>query len=99
MIFTYFMLLGISLFAIGISGILASRNFLIMMLSVEIVIASSTLMALSFFYFVSSNGIVVFLRVIWSAASAEAMAIVALYRYLAKGQTSLDVTKLSKLRN
>lgn len=99
MIFTYFVLLSISLFAIGISGVLASRNFLIMMLSIEIAITASTLLALSFFYFVSINGIVVFLLAIWSVASAEVMGLIVFYRYTVKGKTSLDITKLSKLRN
>jgi NADH:ubiquinone oxidoreductase subunit K len=99
MIFNLFILLGMALFAVGISGILASRNFIIMMLSIEIMIISSTVVALSVFYFVSSGNIVILLLVIWSAASAEAMALVAFYRYMTKGQASLDVTKLSKLRN
>jgi len=99
MIFTYFMVLGFAMFAIGVSGIAASRNFLIMMLSVEVAIVASTIMALSFFYFVAGGNILLFMIAIWSIASAEVMVMVAFYRYMVKGEISMDVSKLSKLKN
>ncbi len=99
MIFTYFMMLGFIMFSIGISGIAASRNFLIMMLSVEVAIAASTIMALSFFYFAANGNILIFLITIWSIASAEVMVMVAFYRYMVKKEISIDVSRLSKLKN
>lgn len=99
MIFEYFALLAIAVFAIGMAGVVASRNFLIMMLSIEVAITASTLLALSFFYFVGGTDIVMLLLTIWAIASAEVMALVAFYRYMAKEEVSLDVTKLSKLKN
>jgi NADH-quinone oxidoreductase subunit K len=98
MIFLYLFALSVAIFAIGISGVVASRNFLIMMLSIEIAITASTIMALSLFYFVSVSNIVLFLLTIWSIASVEVMALVAFYRYMVKGEISLDITKLSKLK-
>lgn len=97
--FTYFVTLSIAIFSIGIAGVVASRNFLIMMLSVEVALVASTLLAISFFYFVASSDIVLLLLTIWSIASAEVIAMVAIYRYMVKEQISLDVAKLSKLRN
>lgn len=99
MIFMYFVVLSVALFAVGISGVLASRNFLIMMLSIEIAITASTLLALSFFYFVSGSNILLLLITIWSIAAVEVMALVVFYRYMVKGQISLDISKLSKLRD
>jgi NADH-quinone oxidoreductase subunit K len=99
MIFIYFVILAVAVFAIGIAGVVASKNFLIMMLSIEVAIAASTLLAVSFFYFVSGADIVMLLLVIWSVASVEVIALVAFYRYMAKEEISLDVTKLSKLKN
>jgi NADH-quinone oxidoreductase subunit K len=99
MIFVYFIILSIAIFAIGIAGVIASRNFLIMMLSIEIALTASTLLALSFFYFVSSNDIVIFLLVIWSVASTEVLALIVFYKYLVKGEISLDIRKLIKLKN
>ena len=97
--FTYFIEISVIIFAIGISGIAASRNFLIMMLSVEVAIAASTLLAISFFSFIAPGNIVILLVAIWSVASAEVMALVTFYRYLVRYQISLDVSKLSKLKN
>ncbi len=99
MIFIYFIALSIALFAIGLGGVVASRNFLIIMLSIEISITASTLLALSFFYFVSSNSIILLLLTIWSIASVEVMALVAFYRYMVREEISLDIAKLSKLKD
>lgn len=95
----YFMLLSAMLFAIGIAGVLASRHFLIMMLSVELALVASTLLAVSFFYFSQGGNILVLLLAIWSVASAEIIAIVVFYRYIVRKEVNLDVSKLSKLRN
>lgn len=93
------MILSIALFAIGIGGILASRHFLIMMLSIEVALVASTLLALSFFYYAAVSNILLFLLAVWAVASVEVIVLVALYRYMVKGEISLDVTKLSKLKN
>lgn len=99
MIFLYFVALGVALFSIGIAGVLSSRHFLIMMLSIELVFAASSLLALTFFYYVTSGNIIVLLFAIFAVASTEVMAIIALYRYMVKGEISLDVANLSKLKN
>lgn len=94
----YFVALSIAMLALGLSGIASSKNFLIMMLSVEVVITASTLLATAFFYYSVTNNILLFLIAMWSVASVEVIALVAFYRYLAKEEVSLDVTKLSKLK-
>lgn len=94
----YFVVLSISLFAIGVAGVLASRNFIIMLLSVEIALTASTLLALSFFYYITLADITMFLLTIWSIASVEVIALIAFNRYMAKEEVSLDVTRLSKLK-
>jgi NADH-quinone oxidoreductase subunit K len=99
-ILSYFIFLSFAVFAIGLAGILASRHFLIMMLSVEIAISASTILAVSLFYFAESgSSILLLLLAIWSVASAEVMAIIVFYRYMARNEVSLDVTKLRKLKN
>jgi NADH-quinone oxidoreductase subunit K len=99
-ILSYFIFLSFVVFAIGLAGILASRHFLIMMLSVEIAISASTILAVSLFYFAESgSSILLLLLAIWSVASAEVMAIIVFYRYMARNEVSLDVTKLRKLKN
>ena len=96
---TNFMVLASAMFAIGVAGVLSNKNFIIMMLSVEIALISSTLLAVSLFYYSSGGSVVPFLIVVWSVASAEAMTMIVLYRYMARQQISLDVSKLAKLKN
>jgi NADH:ubiquinone oxidoreductase subunit K len=99
-ILSYFIFISFVVFAIGLAGILASRHFLIMMLSVEIAISASTIFAVSIFYFAeSSSTILPLLLAIWSVASAEVMAIIVFYRYMVGNEVNLDVTKLRKLKN
>ena len=98
MIPIYFIALSISIFAIGMAGVVASRNFLIMLLSIEVAITASTLLAMSFFYYVSLSDIIAFLITVWSIASVEVIALVAFNRYMIKEEISLDVAKLSKLK-
>ncbi len=95
----YFILMSISIFALGISGILASRHFLIMMFSVEIALTASTLLAVSLFYFTQAPGTIILLLAIWSAATVEVLAIIVFYRYMTAKGVDLDLLKLSKLRN
>lgn len=99
MIILYFMVFSVALFAIGIAGVVASRNFLVMILSIEVAMAASALLALSMFYYVASSDIIILLLAVWAVASAEVIALVAVYRHMVKQEVSLDVTKLSKLKN
>ena len=99
MIPIYFVALSLAMFAVGISGVAASRHFLIMMISIEVAIMASTLLAATFFYYSTSGNILVFLLTLWSVAAMEVIALVAVYRYLGKFEVNLDVTKLSKLKN
>lgn len=99
MIELYFIALSFAIFAIGIAGIAASRHFIIMMLSAEVAIIAGTLLATVFFYYSNPSDIVIMLIALWSVAAAEVIALVTFYRYLAKEELSMDVTKLSKLRD
>ena len=93
-----FIALGFALFAIGISGVVASRNFIIMLLSIEIVLVGSSLVGVALFSSSGSGNIVLFLLSIWGIASSEIIALVAIYSYIKKSQGNMDVTKMSKLK-
>ena len=95
----YFMGLSFAIFAVGISGMAASRHFLVMMVSSEVAIIASTLLSTVFFYFSTSGSVLPLLLSLWSVASMEVIALVVVYRYLTKMEVSLDVTKLSNLKN
>lgn len=95
----YFIGLSFALFAIGIVGVAATRHFLIMIIATEVALIASTLLATAFFYFNANGDILVLLFTIWIIAATEAIVLIAFYRYMAKLELSLDVTKLSKLRD
>ena len=93
-----FIVLGFALFAMGISGVAASRNFIIMLLSIETILVASSLVGVSIFSASGNGAIVPFLLAIWGIASAEIIALVAIYRYIQKAEGNMDVTKMSKLK-
>ena len=93
-----FMVLGFALFAMGISGVATSRNFIIMVLSIEVVLVASSLVGVSIFSVSGSGNIVLLLLSIWGIASSEIIALVAIYRYLQRAEESMDVTKMSKFK-
>ena len=96
--FPVFLLISFALFAIGIAGVAASRHFVVMILSAEIILVASSLAAVSVYTYVSNGVILPLLLAIWSVAALEVIALVVFYRYLASLEFSLDVTKLSKYR-
>lgn len=98
MMLDYLLLLGFGLFSIGVAGVVASRHFVIMILSIEVILVSSSLVAISFFSYLSQGSILPLLFAIWAIAAVDVIALVVLYRYLAKFKVSLDVTKLNRLR-
>ncbi len=98
MISEFFMILSFALFALGISGVAATRHFLLMILSIEVALVSATLLAVTFFYYSTQGNIMLLLFSIWGVAAAEAMVLIAFYRYMSRFEMSLDVTRLSKFK-
>ena len=95
----YFVVVSFALFSVGVAGIVATRHFLLMILSIEIALVASALLATTMYFSVAGQGnIMLLLFSIWTIAAAEAIALVYFYRYLARYETSLDVAKLSRLR-
>ena len=95
----YFIYISMALFALGISGVVASRHFIVMMLSIEISIAAATLLATTLFFYSTDGGIMQLLFALFAIAAAEVMTLMVFYRYLARYELSVDVSKLSKLKD
>ena len=95
----YLMYLSLALFALGVSGVASSRHFLIMLLSIEIIIVAATLLAAAIYSNVMAGGIMELLFALWTVAAVEVMVLIVFYRYLAKYELSMDVTRLSRLRD
>lgn len=95
----YFIAISFALFSIGMVGVAVTRHFIVMILSIEIALVASTLLATAFYFTTSDGNVMLLLFAIWTIAATEAIALVSFYRYLGRYETSLDVTRLSKLRD
>lgn len=96
----YLLALSISLVAIALAGIATNRNFIMIMLGVELIFIASTIVLVSSF---SSNpsadpGGIFFLFSIWSVASVEVITVIAFYVYMKSKGFDFDVSKLSKFK-
>ncbi|MCL4411267.1 MAG: hypothetical protein M1559_02790 [Candidatus Marsarchaeota archaeon] len=99
MIPIYPILFAFAIFSIGAAGIATSRHMVIMVFAVEVVLVASALLGTVFyFYFVGSSSILPFLFAIWAIAASEAILLVIFYRYMVRADVSLDVTKLSRIK-
>jgi NADH:ubiquinone oxidoreductase subunit K len=98
MIEQVFIIISFAVFALGVAGIVSSRNIIIMLLSTEVMLLSATLLAVIFFNFNVNGGIVPLLFTIWAIAAAEAIMVIVFYKYLLSTKSSLDIKGLSKLR-
>ena len=97
MMFVYLLMLGFALLSVGIAGIVASRHFVVMILSVEIILVGASLLALTLYSYLTGGQILPLLFIIWAIAALDVLALVVFYRYLAKIKASMDVTQLEKL--
>jgi NADH:ubiquinone oxidoreductase subunit K len=92
----YFIIMGLGLLSIGIAGIIGSRHFVVIILSIEIILISASLLAVSLYGYSYSPMILPLLFIIWAIAAIDVIALVVLYRYTTLFKTDLDVSKLSK---
>jgi NADH:ubiquinone oxidoreductase subunit K len=99
MIPLFIILLSVLVFAIGAAGIVASRHFVMIILAMEVMLVAATLLAVGFFYYYADGQIVLLLFSIWAIAAVEAIALIAFYQYMLKEESTMDVTKLSGLRD
>jgi NADH:ubiquinone oxidoreductase subunit K len=97
--FLLFIGAALAMFSLGIAGIVASRHAVIVVLSSEIGLVASMLLSLAAFAYYSPGNLLALLFSIWAIMASEAIMLIVFYRYLAKGEMSLDISKLSKYRD
>ena len=95
-----FVAVGALLLALGLSGAIASKHFVVEILSIELVFAGSIIASVGYFaYLPGSNGsFFIMLLSIWAVAGAEIMGLVALYTYMRGKLADFDLRKLAKLK-
>lgn len=96
--FGFLLILSFALFSLGVAGIVSSKHFIIMVLSVEVILVAASLLAITLYSYLAGVEILSLLFIIWAIAAIDVIALVVFYRYLAKFKVSLDVSELSRLR-
>lgn len=100
MIIAYPIALALGLLAVALAGMATHKNFIVIMLGVELIFVASTILVITFISYNSSPGSVgVFtLFTIWAVAAAETITLVAFCVVMKARGFDLDVSKLSKLK-
>jgi len=88
---------GAALAAAGISGIIFSRNFVAIMLAVELIIISGIVITVSFINASTAAGAMLLIS-LWAIAAAEAIATVTLYAFMKARGSNFRVDKLNLLK-
>jgi NADH:ubiquinone oxidoreductase subunit K len=91
--------LGFAIFGIGIAGVAATRHFIVMMVSVEIAIGASIIVSAASFRYAAPGNIMLLMFTIWAVASTEIIAALAIYKFMSMHGISMDITKLSRIKD
>lgn len=94
-----FVLVGATFLAIGLAGAVASRHFVITILSIELIFAGSITALVGYFdYSGASGSFFPILLSLWAVASTEIIGLVAFYVYMKDKVADFDLRKLMQLR-
>ena|SRR5690348_2660076 len=96
----YFTGIGALFLALGIAGAIASRHFVITILSLELIFAGAIVALVGFFAYstLSSGDFFIILLSIWAVASTEIVGLVAFYVYMKGKVTDFDLKRLMQLK-
>ncbi|MDE1869607.1 MAG: hypothetical protein KGH71_01310 [Candidatus Micrarchaeota archaeon] len=96
----YFTGIGAVFLALGLAGAIASRHFVITILSLELVFAGAIVALVGFFAYatLTSGDFFIMLLSIWAVASTEIVGLVAFYVYMKGKVTDFDLKRLMQLK-
>jgi NADH:ubiquinone oxidoreductase subunit K len=97
---SFILVAAAALLGISLAGIITDRHFVVIMLAIELMLISSSILLVYFFaYSIAPDASVVPMLVsIWSVAAVEVITLITFYVYMKSRGFDFDVTKLSKLR-
>lgn len=96
----YFAIVSAFFLSLGLAGIISSRHFIIVILSVELIFIASIVALVS--YFTTSNivdgSFFIILVSIWSVASIDIIGLVTFYVYMKRKVVDFNLKELTGLR-
>ena len=97
---SYLLLTGVFLLAVTLAGIITDRHFIVIMLAIELIFISSSILLVYFFAYGTNPdpSAVPMLVAIWSVAAVEVIALITFYVYMKSRGFDFNVTRLSKLK-
>lgn len=97
---SFLLIAAVALLAVALAGIITDRHFVVIMLAVELMLVSSSIMLVYFFSYASgpNPSAVPMLVSIWSVAAVEVITLITFYVYMKSRGFDFDVTRLSRLR-
>ena len=98
MLLNQFLLLSAVLFAIGVYGVLARRNGVLVLMSIELILNAVNLNLVAFGACRARGGGEVFALVVIAVAAAEVGVGLAMVLLLYRNRRSIDLTQIDQLR-
>ena len=94
------LILSASLMALGVYGVLARRNAILILMSIELILTAVNLNLLAFAYFVPSNNLTgqIFALFVITIAAAEIALAMAIILRLFRKRGSVHVDEISEMR-
>ena len=96
----YFVTIGAAFLAIGLAGVVASRHFVITILSIEVIFAGAIVALAGYFTgsYLNNGAFFMILLSIWAVASTEIIGLVAFYVYMRSKVIDFDLKKLTQMK-
>ncbi len=96
----YFLIASVSFLALGISGVISTRHFVVVILSIELIFAGSIIALVGYFGYlpVVDGSFFTMLLSIWTVAMVEIIGLIAFYTYMRNKVVDFDLKKLTQLK-
>ncbi|VAX15580.1 NADH-ubiquinone oxidoreductase chain K [hydrothermal vent metagenome] len=95
----HFLVLSAILFVIGVVGVLTRRNVIVIMMCIELMLNAVNLTFISFAYYLGDMTGHVFVFMVMAVAAAEAAVGLAIVMALFRNRETVDVDRVSLLKN
>jgi NADH-quinone oxidoreductase subunit K len=95
---SYYVILSLAVFLIGVVGVLIRRNIIVILLSIELMLNAANINFVAFSHYLQAIGGQVFVFFVLTVAAAEVVVGLAIIIALYRGRASIDVEVLNRMR-